>query len=127
MLHSGKTLQRVILTLTRMHKRTEQNAPVYCYHCKLCDTSLTDLKAVFEHQKLACSVRTKIIHVELEPDIDDPNYYCQAYEVTVKEKAYYRNQLQEAHRMILKRLHPARSRYAIVPDSNNPTLLCRRI
>jgi hypothetical protein len=47
--------------------------------------------------KLADPVR--IIHSNIKPDKDDPNYHCKACEKTLKTRGGYRNHLKVVHQM----------------------------
>ncbi|KAL9536749.1 hypothetical protein MBANPS3_012396, partial [Mucor bainieri] len=62
----------------------------YCYHCRICKKTFDNLQLVIDHRKSAHNIKsngTSIIkHMDLEPDINDPNYFCQSCEITYSSR-----------------------------------------
>ncbi|KAK4518409.1 Translation machinery-associated protein 46 [Mucor velutinosus] len=61
---------------------------------------------------------------QVEPDIDDPNFYCRSCNYTLSNKSGYRSHLKKYHKMNLKPLVPIRNP-AILPDWDDPYQYCK--
>lgn len=81
----------------------------YHYCCPICHETSVDLKSVFEHRRLVHRISRKVAikHLELEPDIHDPNNYCRCCERGFESLEKYRSHLKLVHFMRLKPLRIA--------------------
>lgn len=120
----------MVSILIRVYTYTEDSDRGYSYHCSICNISMVNLKAVLDHRKLVHnSTKSKVKHLDLEPNIDNPNHYCKACEFVCKSKNTYRGHLQKVHHMILtalKRRRPSKGRLRnnIMPDPEDPKCYC---
>ncbi|KAL9543197.1 hypothetical protein MBANPS3_008228 [Mucor bainieri] len=101
----------------------------YYYCCDICKRKMQDIRSVLEHRKLIHGVKEngnrKIKNIDTEPDIHDPNFYCESCERSYKDRTTYRQHLRHTHYMILKPLPIWKApRSDIVPDPNDPSLHC---
>lgn len=82
------------------------------------------LKSFLEHLEMLHDIKHRSIvikHIDLEPDLHDPNYYCRACEYSYSNLSGYRSHLKTTHYMILKPLPNLNRR----PKPNNPNFHCR--
>ncbi|KAF1804798.1 hypothetical protein FB192DRAFT_1339484 [Mucor lusitanicus] len=104
----------LIANIADEYPANQRNKDFY-YRCSLCKQMQKSLQAVWEHREsvhLIKKVRNRSIkHLDLEPDVHDPNYYCQTCEKTSTSKANFRLHLRDVHQICLKPLPPA-------PDTN---------
>ncbi|OAD05303.1 C2H2-type zinc finger transcription factor [Mucor lusitanicus CBS 277.49] len=102
----------------------------YYYFCRLCKKKMPNLKVLLDHRRLHHRIngtsKPRIKHVELEPDIYDPNYYCNGCEKTLNSKVEYRTHLKTAHHMVLTPLprESRRQRDSNRPDYNSGGFYC---
>ncbi|OAC98430.1 C2H2-type zinc finger transcription factor [Mucor lusitanicus CBS 277.49] len=106
----------------------------YYYRCEMCNAKMESLRSVLEHRKSVHNIdanrstnRRKIKHIDEEPDVYDPNFYCRLCEKGYLRIADYRVHLRNAHFMALKPLPiwkppPTNSS---VPDPDDPNLYCK--
>ncbi|KAL0141131.1 C2H2-type zinc finger transcription factor [Mucor lusitanicus] len=104
----------------------------YYYCCNICDQRLPNFKSVLEHRKSnhISSKRfkgtTMAKNLDKEPDLYNPNFYCESCEKGYSDQHAYRCHLRKVHFMVLKQ---PRSRMTqkidITPDPNDPSLHCR--
>ncbi|KAL9553260.1 hypothetical protein MBANPS3_003369 [Mucor bainieri] len=102
----------------------------YFYRCDMCTMSTADLTSVLEHRISIHSVKQSssraIKHVETEPDIHDPNFYCKSCERKYRDAEAYRHHLRSVHYMVLKPIPVWKVPHSdIVPDPDDPHLYCR--
>ncbi|KAL9557104.1 hypothetical protein MBANPS3_001561 [Mucor bainieri] len=84
-----------------LHSSLEHIASGYSYLCKRCDITFNSLKTVLNHRQSVHNKHSKIKHINVEPDINDPNDYCKSCESSYPKKHLYRIHLRETHHMIL--------------------------
>ncbi|KAL9553261.1 hypothetical protein MBANPS3_003370 [Mucor bainieri] len=102
----------------------------YFYRCDMCTTRMADLTSVLEHRISIHSVKqfnnSAIKHVETEPDIHDPSFYCKSCEGKYRDARAYRKHLRSAHYMVLKRIPVWKVPHSdVVPDPDDSNLYCR--
>ncbi|KAL9556511.1 hypothetical protein MBANPS3_001834 [Mucor bainieri] len=102
----------------------------YSYRCDRCETRMADLKSVLEHRtSIHIDKRyskSKVKNIDMEPDVHDPNFYCNSCEESYKNTHAYRNHLRSVHYMILKPIPDWKApRSDIVPDLDDPKLYCK--
>lgn len=67
---------------------------------------MADLSSVIEHRKSVHNIqyfnaKTRFKHIDLEPDVYDPNCYCQTCDTKYTTKIRYRIHLRVVHHMVL--------------------------
>ncbi|KAL9543847.1 hypothetical protein MBANPS3_007923 [Mucor bainieri] len=103
----------------------------YYYCCKTCNKKMANLTSVLEHRDSlhldSRLVKIRMIkHMDMEPDIHDPNFYCKPCECRYKNLHAYRYHLKDVHYMVLKRRPNWKTPHNnTVPDPNDPNLYCR--
>lgn len=106
----------------------------YYYLCDKCDEQETDYISYMDHRKLAHSVFLKentIIHPYLEPNVNDPDFYCCSCEASYLTRREYREHLREIHHMILMVLADEirsltnTNTADILPDPDDINFYCR--
>ncbi|OAD04188.1 C2H2-type zinc finger transcription factor [Mucor lusitanicus CBS 277.49] len=60
----------------------------------------------------------------LEPDVNDPNFYCRSCNHTYPHKHVYRQHLKRFHKMKLRSLNLLNKNPAILPDWNDANFHC---
>ncbi|KAI8647587.1 hypothetical protein BD408DRAFT_439042 [Parasitella parasitica] len=77
-----------------------------CYYCcRVCDRKMTDHMQYFDHLESAHKLKyrlTKSSNFELEPLLEDPNFYCRTCEKSYSSQGNYRMHLQWVHHMMIK-------------------------
>ncbi|KAL7319646.1 hypothetical protein PS15m_002761 [Mucor circinelloides] len=97
----------------------------YYYQCHLCKEVKDSLQSVSDHRKTIHNMRGfRIIkRIDIEPNINDPNNFCQTCEKTYTDKIAYRKHLRSTHHMVLK--HPSSMcKSNLTPDPENPDFYC---
>ncbi|KAL9537846.1 hypothetical protein MBANPS3_011415 [Mucor bainieri] len=102
----------------------------YFYRCDMCTMRMADLTSVLEHRISIHSVKQlnkrAIKHVETEPDIHAPSFYCKSCERKYRDAWAYRKHLRSAHYMVLKRIPSWKAPHSnIIPDLDDSNLYCR--
>lgn len=83
--------------------RYELNGREYFYKCRLCTELRTTLKSILDHQKTVhhyTYISRTYKHIELEPDIRDPNLYCRVCETKYPTYALFQKHLKTIHLII---------------------------
>ncbi|EPB90611.1 hypothetical protein HMPREF1544_02521 [Mucor circinelloides 1006PhL] len=110
----------------------------YFYQCHFCTELKTTLLELLDHQsqvhKYTYRSRT-YQNLELEPDIEDPNFYCKVCETTYPSITLFKKHLRMIHFIINKTarapptitpLGAIRTEKAfVVPDRDDPNNYCR--
>ncbi|KAL9538795.1 hypothetical protein MBANPS3_010667 [Mucor bainieri] len=102
----------------------------YFYRCDMCTMSMADLTSVLEHRISIHSVKQfnnrAIKHMETEPDIHDPSFYCKSCERKYRDAEAYRKHLRSVHYMVLKPIPSWKAPHSnIIPDLDDSNLYCR--
>ncbi|KAL0144502.1 hypothetical protein V8B55DRAFT_1568938 [Mucor lusitanicus] len=103
----------------------------YYYCCDICKLRLPNLKSVLEHRKSnhirrLCKSTTMAKNLDKEPDVHNPDFYCESCEKGYSNKGAYRCHLRAVHFMVLKWLpRLAAQNIGIAPDPNDPSFYCR--
>ncbi|KAG2195552.1 hypothetical protein INT46_005812 [Mucor plumbeus] len=87
---------------------------------------LKNFKGVVRHllKKHDITHHNKFIkHIELEPDVDDPNNYCRTCEKKHSTLAKYKFHLKQIHRIHIRTTINPRNK-DIMPDADNPDFYC---
>ncbi|OAD04617.1 C2H2-type zinc finger transcription factor [Mucor lusitanicus CBS 277.49] len=113
---------------TKDHKKTwlEQDGGLdkrdYYYHCELCKKRMPNIKSVLEHRSSAHinfhGRKSSIKHINVEPNIYDPKFYCKSCEKVHRNAIRYRAHLRLVHHMVLKRLPTRNLSNNATPDPN---------
>ncbi|KAL9536637.1 hypothetical protein MBANPS3_012494 [Mucor bainieri] len=96
------------------------------YHCPFCEIKFADFRSVVNHRRAVHNLsgysRT-IKHMNLEPDVDNPNNTCQSCEKTYCSKKSYRDHLVKVHYVAFerKRVGPVNN---MTPDPHDPNFYC---
>ncbi|KAL9545297.1 hypothetical protein MBANPS3_007215 [Mucor bainieri] len=105
----------------------ETGSKGYCYYCRICKAVFANIQSAIDHRRsfhnLYPRKASMIKHMDLEPDIDDPNNFCQSCEITYSKRKLYRHHLTYAHHMLLqtKRVGPLNN---LIPDPYDPNFHC---
>ncbi|KAL0141261.1 C2H2-type zinc finger transcription factor [Mucor lusitanicus] len=103
----------------------------YYYRCDICKLRLPNLKSVLEHRKSnhlsrPCKSTTIVKNLDKEPDVHNPDFYCESCEKSYSNKPTYRQHLRIVHYMVLQQLPKrATQKTDIAPDPNDPNFYCR--
>ncbi|CAO3617052.1 unnamed protein product [Mucor fragilis] len=81
----------------------------YYHYCNLCNTKMPDLTSVLDHFQAVHGIghfrsSGSFKHMELEPDVHDPNHYCKTCEKTFVSHPKYRQHLIFTHHLRFKPL-----------------------
>ncbi|KAL9558338.1 hypothetical protein MBANPS3_000961 [Mucor bainieri] len=101
------------------------------YQCDVCKMKMTDIKSVLEHRHSIHNIADRsgnrsIKHIDMEPDIHDPNLYCKSCEKGFRNANVYRIHLRHTHFMALKPMPRWKApRKDIAPNPDDPNLYCR--
>ncbi|KAL0141286.1 C2H2-type zinc finger transcription factor [Mucor lusitanicus] len=114
--------------LSKQHGKLGSKDYYYC--CNICKLRLPNLKSVLEHRKSDHVNKlfryTMAKNLDKEPDLYDPDFYCETCEKGYSNKKAYRQHLRCAHFMVLKQLPKrATQKTDIAPDPNDPNFHCR--
>ncbi|KAL9544005.1 hypothetical protein MBANPS3_007844 [Mucor bainieri] len=101
---------------------SQPNTSGHSYLCKSCDITFKNFKMVLNHQQSVHNKPSKIKHINVEPDINDPSHYCKSCESFYPTKGQYRQHLRKTHYMIFGTEFRIRSR--IAPDPEDPNHYC---
>ncbi|KAK4513266.1 uncharacterized protein ATC70_011834 [Mucor velutinosus] len=100
----------------------------YHHYCNLCNSKMPDLKSVLDHFEATHHMdqfrRSAFKHVELEPNVHDPNHYCQTCEKTFSSHLKYRQHLIFAHHIMFKPKQQALRSDNVIDISNDQLLRC---
>ncbi|KAL9548343.1 hypothetical protein MBANPS3_005720 [Mucor bainieri] len=120
------------------------------HYCCGCNQYMSDEKTLTKHIEKAHR-RTKIKHLNLKPDVQDPNFYCKACERGYTKQSSFRLHLRQLHKMSdtpseyycsacnatikehsaysihITRSHPNHKikRIHVRPDINDPNYYCK--
>ncbi|KAL9542582.1 hypothetical protein MBANPS3_008547 [Mucor bainieri] len=113
-----------------LNQHDEFSETDYFYRCDMCKMMMADLTSVLEHRISIHSVKQlnnrAIKHMETEPDIHDPNFYCKSCERKCRDAKAYRQHLRNVHYMVLKPIPTRKVPHSdVVPDPDDPDLYCR--
>ncbi|KAL0141282.1 C2H2-type zinc finger transcription factor [Mucor lusitanicus] len=103
----------------------------YYYRCDFCNQRLPNLKSVLEHRKSTHITQlgnstTIAKNLDKEPDLHNPDFYCESCEKSYSNKNTYRQHLRKVHYMVLQQLPKrATKKTDIAPDPNDPNFYCR--
>ncbi|KAL9543016.1 hypothetical protein PS6_009510 [Mucor atramentarius] len=93
---------------------------LFRYQCSVCNKKMASLRSVLDHRQAIHNTTHRLPkNVDLEPDADDPNFYCKACQKHLKQESAYRSHLRKIHHMVLKDLQQKRQRNGIRPESND--------
>ena len=110
------------LTISKQSELYKNNKN-YHYWCRLCPQLKDSFQSMQKHRRIMHGIigrTTSIKHTQLEPDIHDPNYFCQSCEKTFATRKKYRTHLKGCHYIVLKH----RPDSNVVPDPDNPDFYC---
>lgn len=88
------------------------------YSCRICKERKPDFISLLNHRRSVHNINIiykTIKHVNLEPDVYDPNRYCRACEKTFGLRKNYLQHLRGIHDMVLPLLK-GRPKASIIPD-----------
>ncbi|KAL9558009.1 hypothetical protein MBANPS3_001109 [Mucor bainieri] len=99
----------------------------YCYHCRICKKTFGNHQSVMSHRESVHNIKSNrpsiIKHMDLEPDINDPNYFCQGCEITYSSRETYRKHFAQTHHMLLKKKREPFN--DVIPDPHDPNFYCK--
>ncbi|KAL9537041.1 hypothetical protein MBANPS3_012136 [Mucor bainieri] len=101
-------------------ENVRSNRDIFKYCCNLCGEETLDLRSTLLHKQEVHNVthRTRFKHMDLEPDVDDPNNYCATCEKSFSTKDSYDYHLKSLHFIV-------RVRDVLEPDVNDPNFYCQ--
>ncbi|KAL0141745.1 hypothetical protein V8B55DRAFT_1573944 [Mucor lusitanicus] len=102
----------------------------YLYKCDICNQKMPNRKSVLEHRFSIHNIKSGISRTirdsNVEPDIDDPNFYCKSCEQGYKTKEIFRQHLRKTHFLALEKLRSYKLPLeGIFPDPDDPKLYCK--
>ncbi|CAO0798702.1 unnamed protein product [Mucor circinelloides] len=93
---------------------------LFRYQCSVCNKKTASLRSVLDHRQAIHNITHRLPkNVDLEPDADDPNFYCKSCQEHLRRESAYRSHLRKVHHMVLKDLQRKRQRNGIRSDSND--------
>ncbi|KAL9540755.1 hypothetical protein MBANPS3_009501 [Mucor bainieri] len=127
---SGEHLHNLCYTVANQSSDMETTSTATSghsdYYCRKCDIAFKSLKEVLDHRKATHNTRsTKIKHINIEPDVNDPNNYCKSCESYYSSRYLYRGHLRATHHMVLGTEVWTKPRADVHPDPQDPNAYCR--
>ncbi|KAI8642829.1 hypothetical protein BD408DRAFT_482528 [Parasitella parasitica] len=90
------------------------------FYCRRCNENIKGCREYYSHIKSAHNITPKIKgikYLDVQPDVDDPNFYCRSCEKPHTNKNFYNIHLRRIHHMLLpplikpKKSAPSKSYY----------------
>ncbi|KAK4518425.1 Eukaryotic translation initiation factor eIF-1 [Mucor velutinosus] len=102
-------------------QNTRLNQDVYRYCCNMCDEKMLDLRTTIVHMLEVHNIqhRSRYKHMDLEPDVDDPNNFCATCEKSFSTKDSFEYHLKTLHFIV-------RVRQVLEPEVDDPNFYCRQ-
>ncbi|GAN01961.1 hypothetical protein MAM1_0014c01398 [Mucor ambiguus] len=98
------------------------------HYCNLCNSKMPNLKSVLDHFEVAHNMDqfrcSSFKHVEMEPDVHDPNHYCKTCEKTFSSYPKYRQHLIFTHHIVFKPMQQAPHSSNVIDISTDQLLRC---
>ncbi|KAL9538828.1 hypothetical protein PS6_011439 [Mucor atramentarius] len=101
------------------------NTKDYFYQCHLCKEVKDNLQSVLDHRKTVHGLKSfSFKHIDVEPNIYDPNNFCQTCERAYSDRRRYRTHLRQTHYIFSV---PLRDRLNSdpIPDPEKTGFYCR--
>ncbi|KAF1804518.1 hypothetical protein FB192DRAFT_1358071 [Mucor lusitanicus] len=92
---------------------------VFRYQCSVCNIKTASLRSVLSHRQSVHHISpSPMKNIDLEPDTDDPKYYCKSCEKHSNGWSAYRNHLHKNHHLSLQSLQRKKHPDNITTDPN---------
>lgn len=92
------------LTHTKENKVIPMNKDNYFY-CRRCIINIKGCKEYYDHLRTEHNIKpniSRVRHVDLQPDIDDANFFCRSCERPHVDRHLYYTHLKRVHHMLLQ-------------------------
>lgn len=96
------------------------------FYCRRCIINIKGCREYYDHLRTQHNIKpniSRVRHVDLQPDIDDANFFCRACEKPLVDSPSYLAHLKRIHHMLLQPFKKPKDK-GVKPDIFNPNNHC---